>query len=51
MFPLGLTGSPQDINRVVSLLKFCSSSDTGPDPSRIQVINCIFHNQLTLVIG
>ena len=37
MFPLGLTGSPQYINRVVSLTEFSSSSDTGPDSSRIQV--------------
>ena len=31
MFPLGLTGSPQDINRVMSLVEFSSSADTGPD--------------------
>ena len=31
MFPLGLTGSSQDINRVVSLTEFTSKADTGPD--------------------
>ena len=36
MFPLELTGSPQDINRVVSLTEFTSSSDTGPDSIEVE---------------
>ena len=36
MFPLGLTGSPQDINRVVSLTEFSSRSDTGPDSIEVE---------------
>ena len=36
MFPLGLTGSPQDINRVVSLTESTSRSDTGPDSIEVK---------------
>ena len=42
MFPLGLAGSPQDINTVVSLGEFRVKSDTSLDSKIIiKLYNCL----------